>query len=186
MFHSLKKFKVMLHMEHFLINFPLALQGNGYTLVYRHRNPIEEGIRNTVSVTFEPGAWRSVENRVATREEIMMTLASVQHILIKLQYLDTVQRETELLNIIMDSAAVNDQGLGSASLVEECRCPVGYGGLSCEECDHGYTRQQSGAWLGRCVREEEPCRPGTYGDPYRKIACKVSLEEKFEGLFKKS
>lgn len=53
-------------------------------------------------------------------------------------------------------------------------------GLSCEACAPGYTRQESGAWLGRCIRDEEPCRPGTYGDPYRKIPCKVSvLENKF-------
>lgn len=47
-------------------------------------------------------------------------------------------------------------------------------GLSCETCAVGHTRQESGAWLGRCVRNEEPCPAGTYGDPYRKIACKVS------------
>lgn len=52
--------------------------------------------------------------------------------------------------------------------------------MSCEACAPGYTRQESGAWLGRCIRDEEPCRPGTYGDPYRKIPCKVSvLENKF-------
>lgn len=40
-------------------------------------------------------------------------------------------------------------------------------------CAPGYTRQESGPWLGRCVRNEEPCPPGTYGDPLRRIACKV-------------
>ena len=104
----------------------------------------------------------------------MMALANVEHILIKLQYCDHVQREVELLNIIMDSAATNDQGLGSASLVEECRCPVGYTGLSCESCDHGYIRQETGTWLGKCVRDQEPCKQGTYGDPFRGITCKVS------------
>lgn len=104
----------------------------------------------------------------------MMTLAQVDNVLIRLQYIDAVQREVELLHIVMDSAGVTNQGLGSASLVEECRCPAGYSGLSCEACAPGYTRQESGAWLGRCIRDEEPCRPGTYGDPYRKIPCKVS------------
>lgn len=103
----------------------------------------------------------------------MMTLANVENILIKLQYIDQVQREVELLNIIMDSAATRDLGLGSASLVEECRCPVGYTGLSCENCDHRYVRQQSGAWLGRCVPDVEPCRPGTYGNPAKGIPCQV-------------
>lgn len=105
----------------------------------------------------------------------MMTLANIEKILIKLQYIDGPEREVELLNIVMDSAAVHDfLGLGAASLVEECRCPTGYRGLSCESCEIGYVRQKSGAWLGRCVREEEPCRPGFYGDLNRGISCKVN------------
>lgn len=114
-----------------------------------------------------------MDGRVSTREEIMMTLANVDHILIRLQYVDQVQREIELLNIIMDSAANRDMGLGSASLVEECRCPVGYVGLSCEKCAEGYVRQQTGAWLGRCVRQEHiECPPGQYGAPNRGISCR--------------
>lgn len=101
-----------------------------------------------------------------------MALANVENILIRLQYTDQTQREVELLNIIMDSSAIRDLGLGSANLVEECRCPTGYTGLSCETCDHGYVRRHSGPWLGSCVKEAEPCRPGTYGDPSNGIPCK--------------
>lgn len=166
-------------------------------MVYRSPNRIDEGVRNSVSVSFEPDQWYTIDQRLASREEIMMTLANVENVLIRLQYIDTVQREVELLNIVMDSAGSVDRGLGSASLVEECSCPAGYSGnfhwsfhsiftiskpkkknfhllgSSCESCALGYSRQESGAWLGRCIREEEPCRPGTYGDPYRKIPCRV-------------
>lgn len=142
-------------------------------MIYRAPNRIEDGSRSRVSVAFVPGQWRSIDGRVVSREEIMMTLASVQNVLIRLQYIDSVQREVELLHIEMDSATSDDQGLGSASLVEECRCPAGYSGnfwrkysvfmcilnclhvrilgMSCENCAPGYTRQESGAWLGRCV-----------------------------------
>lgn len=105
-----------------------TLQGNGNTLIYSAQNRIEEGIRNTVSVLFVPGQWKSSDGRPVSREEIMMTLASVENVLIRLQYIDTVQREVELLNIAMDSADKSDRGLGSASLVEECSCPAGYSG----------------------------------------------------------
>lgn len=149
------------------------LQGNGYDLVYRRDLPISEGNRNSVAVPFSPGYWYNAESRLASREEIMMALSNVENILIKLQYIDQVQREIELLNIVMDSSSLSDQGTGSASFVEECRCPVGYSGLSCESCDFGYVRQQTGAWLGRCVRGEDPCRAGQYGDPERGIPCKV-------------
>lgn len=87
-----------------------------------------DGVRNSVSVSFVPGQWRSIDGRTVSREEIMMTMANVEHVLIRLQYIDSVQREVELLHIEMDSAGAIDQGLGAASLVEECRCPAGYSG----------------------------------------------------------
>lgn len=97
-------------------------------MVYRSPNRINEGVRNSVTVSFEPGQWYTIDSRYASREEIMMTLANVENVLIRLQYIDTVQREVELLNIVMDSAGSVDRGLGSASLVEECSCPAGYSG----------------------------------------------------------
>lgn len=37
--------------------------------------------------------------------------------------------------------------------MEQCACPQGYRGTSCEECDAGYTRVDEGLYLGIC----EPC-----------------------------
>lgn len=98
-------------------------------MIYRASNRIDEGVRNSISVLFVPGQWKSADGRPVSREEIMMTLANVENVLIRLQYIDTVQREVELLNIAMDSADTSDRGLGSASLVEECSCPSGYSGI---------------------------------------------------------
>lgn len=97
-------------------------------MIYNAPNRIDEGIRNAVTVSFVPGQWKNSDGRPASREEIMMTLANVQNVLIRLQYIDSVQREVELLNIAMESAETIDTGLGSASLVEECSCPSGYSG----------------------------------------------------------
>lgn len=102
-------------------------------MIYRAPNRIDEGIRNSISVLFVPGQWKSVDGRPVSREEIMMTLANVENALIRLQYIDAVQREVELLNIVMDSADTSDRGLGSASLVEECTCPAGYSGIFTKE-----------------------------------------------------
>lgn len=146
--------------------------GNEYTLSFRSTSRLESGRVHRMNVQFVPGNWYKTNGDLATREELMMTLANTAHVLIKLQYVDRVQREVELTNIEMDSAAVSDRGLGSAHLVEECRCPAGYSGLSCEQCAHGYVRQRSGSWLGRCVRDEPVCSPGTYGDPSRGLQCK--------------
>ncbi|XP_037089474.1 basement membrane-specific heparan sulfate proteoglycan core protein-like [Pollicipes pollicipes] len=71
----------------------------------------------------------------------------------------------------VDSAQRADTTQGPATLVEECRCPPGYTGMSCEECAPGYERRP-GDFLGTCVEEAEECRPGEYGDPRRGIACR--------------
>lgn len=44
-------------------------------------------------------------------------------------------------------------GKNRAVEVEECLCPEGYKGLSCEECAVGYTRNGQGLYLEIC----EPC-----------------------------
>ncbi|XP_058452453.1 basement membrane-specific heparan sulfate proteoglycan core protein isoform X2 [Malaya genurostris] len=149
----------------------IIIRGNNLVLLYNHNGPFYADERNAVSATFLPGGWRKEDNSKATREEIMMVLANVQSLLIKILYVDGVERNIELLDIAMDSAANRDLGLGSATLVEECRCPLGYKGLSCESCDYGYIRQISGPWLGRCVAKPQECRPGYYGDPTRGIQC---------------
>ncbi|KAL1394552.1 hypothetical protein pipiens_011875 [Culex pipiens pipiens] len=149
----------------------IIVKGNGIILLYKHNAPFYPDERNAVSATFLPGTWRKDDNSLASREDIMMVLADVESILIKMLYIEGVERNIELLDIAMDSAATQNLGLGSATLVEECRCPPGYRGLSCESCDFGYVRQSSGPWLGRCVPRAQECRPGYYGDPNRGIPC---------------
>lgn len=98
------------------------------------QSPIPNTNQN-FEVRFFEGEWikksdREPEN-IASREEIMMALEDVDNILIKLQYNEGVLN-TSLTNIEMDSAAAPNSGLGAASFVEECICPVGYAGYSCE------------------------------------------------------
>lgn len=150
----------------------VIISGNGKHIIYRHPHPLVPDQVNPVTARIYAGTWHKLDDTYASREEILMILAKVDKILIKLQYVDGPLREVELLNIKLDSAASSDKGLGPAIYVEECRCPAGYRGLSCEECDYGYDRQNSGPWLGRCVRVNDVCRPGTYGDPQRGIPCR--------------
>lgn len=103
----------------------------------------------------------------ASREDIMMALDYVEMILLRG---DMNNAGVNISNFVMESAQHINVGLGAASLVEECTCPSGYEGLSCEKCAAGYKREQSGPWLGNCVRET--CPPGTYGDPASGYACR--------------
>ncbi|XP_076378249.1 terribly reduced optic lobes isoform X5 [Megalopta genalis] len=153
----------------------VILMGNDYQLVHRGRQAIPYH-DNEMSVRFFQGEWLKVQgyNEVhATREDIMMTLARVDNILIKAQYDDSPSLDVLINNIVMDTADARNTGLGSALYVEECQCPSGYGGLSCEQCAPGYLRRETGPWLGQCYRDEQACPPGYYGDPSRNIPCQV-------------
>lgn len=58
-----------------------------------------------------------------------------------------------LIQVSLDVAEERNTGQVRALAVEQCQCPVGHRGLSCEDCDVGYTRSEGGLYLGTC----EPC-----------------------------
>ncbi|XP_075155748.1 terribly reduced optic lobes isoform X13 [Haematobia irritans] len=151
----------------------VIMTGNGFTLTYRSRNAPQPNFVNHMEIPLSAGNWMKPDGRSATREEIMMILSNVDNLLVRLSYVEATEREVEVTNIMMNTAGPHDQGLGPANLVEQCSCPVGYSGDSCESCAPGYVRQSGGAWLGRCVPfKPELCPTGTYGDPRRGIPCR--------------
>ncbi|XP_066260113.1 basement membrane-specific heparan sulfate proteoglycan core protein isoform X1 [Euwallacea similis] len=145
----------------------VIVTGNNYILLHESRTSPQPHRPSDQRVRFFEGDWiiksESQRPRPATREEIMMVLEDVSHILIKLEYNGGLLNTT-LSNIEMDSAAIPDSGLGIANYVEECSCPVGYTGTSCESCADGFSRHQSGQWLGQCYKEPQDCQPGSYFD----------------------
>ncbi|XP_046669711.1 basement membrane-specific heparan sulfate proteoglycan core protein isoform X9 [Homalodisca vitripennis] len=145
----------------------IILSGNGYTLVYKGP-PINPRVENNIAIRFFPGNWYRVhpESRIeypATRQDLMMTLQQVDHLLIRTQYFSD-DLETTITDIIMDSAAIRNYGQGKAAYVEQCDCPLGYSGYSCEKCDKGFMHQPTGQWLGSCVAPE-PCPSMYFRDP---------------------
>lgn len=113
----------------------VILSGNGYTLLYESERTPQPNTQTEMSVRFFEGDWVIRHDnglrQTATREEIMMALADVDNILIKLLY-NEGPLDTTIRNIEMDTADSRDRGLGAASYVEQCSCPAGYTGTSCE------------------------------------------------------
>lgn len=68
---------------------------------------------------------------IATREHLMMVLADLDDILIRASY-STEMRSSSISDISMEVAVPNYSGLAQALEVEQCRCPPGYQGLSCQ------------------------------------------------------
>ncbi|KAJ8950523.1 hypothetical protein NQ318_015267 [Aromia moschata] len=155
----------------------IIISGNGYILLHKSSHSPAPNTNENVEVRFFEGEWlkkseREPEN-TASREEIMMVLEDIDNILIRLQY-NEGPLNTSISNIVMESAAAPNSGLGAATYVEECTCPVGYTGLSCERCADGYTRQESGPWLGQCYKSTS-CPPGQYYDGRQCEVCPCPL-----------
>lgn len=92
-----------------------------------------------------------------TRVQFMSALSDVESILIRGTF-HTDQVESILIRIALQSGEnFERENEIDLSLVEQCKCPLGYTGLSCEGCDFGYVRVYENSTthevLGKCV----PC-----------------------------
>ncbi|XP_053624887.1 basement membrane-specific heparan sulfate proteoglycan core protein isoform X4 [Plodia interpunctella] len=144
----------------------IIIMGKYETLVYT-----QNGDKSTIQVKLVPGSWLKYSSgrpTPASREDIMMALDNVENILLRAELNGA---GVDITDFLMQSAQHIDAGLGPANLVEECICPDGYTGLSCQNCASGYERDSSGPWLGHCRPQRKQCPPGTFGDPSLGYAC---------------
>ncbi|CAG2056368.1 unnamed protein product, partial [Timema podura] len=139
--------------------------------------------------------WQRHDGQTANREHLLMALADLGSILIKATYTtntregcDWIAGEVEtwvhisvkLLGVTLDVAEERNTGQERALAVEQCVCPRGYRGLSCEDCDVGYTRALEGIYLGLC----EPCNCNGHSsecNPDTGICQCDTCEEGYEG-----
>ncbi|XP_073678802.1 basement membrane-specific heparan sulfate proteoglycan core protein-like [Garra rufa] len=168
----------------------VVLQGNGIFLEhYSQIKPLPR-VPATITVSFRESAWRRSDGQPCTREHLLMALAEINVFMIRATYADNMA-ESSVSNIQMDIAVPHSTGNDRALEVEECACPQGYTGPSCQDCDVGYTRTP-GLYLGTCEkcdchghasgcdsetgdclnclhntvgRRCENCLPGFYGNP---------------------
>ncbi|XP_050787085.1 basement membrane-specific heparan sulfate proteoglycan core protein isoform X3 [Gopherus flavomarginatus] len=168
----------------------VLLRGNGIFLEhFAEAGPLPR-TPTRFTVPFRERAWRRADGQDATREHLLMALADIDLFMIRASYMDR-PAESRLSNIHMDVAVPHATGLERAVEVEECTCPPGYRGPSCQDCDVGYARTSSGLYLGTCERCDcsghsgecdaetgdcqncqdntegtrcERCQPGYYGD----------------------
>ena len=123
----------------------VILRGNGITLFHESRVRLEANQAVEVSVRFLPEEWtKGPDSREpARREDLMMVLQSIEYFLIRASYVDSPQLDTTVTHIRMDTATEQNYNQGQAVLVEECQCPPGYIGLSCDVILNGYYQENS-------------------------------------------
>lgn len=126
---------------------------------------VPQGVRDIVT------RMRRTEYRGAsvTRSQFVQVISDVQAILVRGTYhtdqVESVLEEVRLFRGRMageeekkeksaeDSSSFEDFG----TLVEQCKCPSGYAGLSCEKCDFGFARVFENASNHETVAKCVPC-----------------------------
>ncbi|XP_056400171.1 basement membrane-specific heparan sulfate proteoglycan core protein isoform X3 [Hyla sarda] len=174
----------------------VVIIGNGQKLIYRVQSSTQPAVVNQRMVQFTEENWQHESGAAVTREDLLVTLQNVEAIMIQTVY-DNKMASVGLADIVMDTTSVEYTQLGVALGVEECKCPFGYSGLSCETCSPQFERIPGGPFLGTCTgcncnghasscdsengycincqhNTEGPqcnkCKPGFFGDPTRGTA----------------
>ncbi|XP_071954463.1 laminin subunit alpha-like [Antedon mediterranea] len=168
-----------------LIRADVILSGNGLNLMYNNiQRPVETG--ELVEVDLLETSFRAFSGATVSRQTLMTVLADISSLQIQAQYFDRVIYAS-LSDVSMDTTVKDFDGVPEYS-VEFCNCPVGYEGLSCQDCSEGYYKLSSGACVpcqcnnhaiscdpfdGRCLSCDhntegdhcDKCSTGFYGDP---------------------
>ncbi|MXQ93753.1 hypothetical protein E5288_WYG016917 [Bos mutus] len=171
----------------------VVLVGAGHRLLSRGHTSTQPGVPNQRQVQLSEEHWVHESGRPVQRAEMLQVLQSLEAVLIQTVY-DHKMASVGLSDVAMDTTVTYATSHGRAHSVEECRCPIGYSGLSCESCDAHFTRVPGGPYLGTCSgcncnghasscdpvyghclecqhHTEGPrceqCQPGYYGDAQR-------------------
>ncbi|XP_075408101.1 basement membrane-specific heparan sulfate proteoglycan core protein isoform X2 [Tenrec ecaudatus] len=143
----------------------VVLRGNDIVLEHHAPREPSPGQPTSFTVPFREQAWQRSDGQPATREHLLMALAGINTLLIQASFTHQ-PAESRVSGISMDVAVPENTGQDPALEVEQCTCPPGYRGPSCQDCDTGYTRTPSGLYLGTCERcschgHTESCEPET-------------------------
>ncbi|XP_046676227.1 laminin subunit alpha-1 isoform X3 [Homalodisca vitripennis] len=104
----------------------------GYGESWYHQNNM------SVTVQLVETGWYELGGGPVTRPLLLSVLANIKYLLLRAKF-HTDQVEGSLAFASMETGVL---GLGGTAVgyVEQCHCPVGYKGLSCELCDFGFAR----------------------------------------------
>ncbi|XP_058066667.1 basement membrane proteoglycan-like [Anopheles bellator] len=127
----------------------LIMMGYNRTLVYASLNRTESSPRS-VKIQLVEHNFGLLNGSTIDRLELMMVLSYIDRLLIRF-HPQNGHYEPSGNEIVMDAATTLDRGIGKTTAVEECRCPAGFRGTSCERCDVGYDRIFIGPPMGLCM-----------------------------------
>ncbi|XP_034018533.1 laminin subunit alpha-2 isoform X2 [Thalassophryne amazonica] len=139
---------------------------NRNILITRHVPGIHIGQLTRHEIDMTEHEWKYADGRALTRDDFMDILFYVDSILIKASH-GNLMRHSRISEISLTVAEEGQPTKESerAHQIEKCDCPVGYSGLSCEECAAGFyrlrglplpsapaSRVPTAAGMGSCVQ----------------------------------
>ncbi|OPJ86308.1 hypothetical protein AV530_011445 [Patagioenas fasciata monilis] len=126
----------------------VVLRGHGRQLRAR-AGATQPDVPNRRHLPLTEEHWEDEAGNPVSRELLLLVLQGLEGIFIRAVY-DGRMASVGLSDVAMDVTGPGDTGLGPAGDVEECRCPVGYTGLSCQRCAARFERVTGGPYLGTC------------------------------------
>ena len=173
--------------------FDVILSGNNIELGARFPSSIILGSETFSLLLHESFGWLHTDINVpATAGDLQTVLSSLNGLYITAGFNSSIILSRIHLDTVQESGLVSDPA--AVTWVEQCDCPTGYAGLSCEVCSSGYTRSSSGSCeqcqcngfsdscdpdtgvCTGCTASTDgnfcgQCLPGTYGDPTQGVPC---------------
>ncbi|XP_037085132.1 laminin subunit alpha-2-like isoform X2 [Pollicipes pollicipes] len=143
----------------------IILEGAGLRLGYGHN--MYHGGSASISAPLNERSWYRMSTKVndivrkkrekyvrgpVTRRQLMRVLGSMDRLLVRAKY-HSDQIEGGLHDFVLKIASESSVSSERTTAVEQCQCPPGYAGYSCERCDFGYRRRNGTLFRGECV----PC-----------------------------
>ncbi|KAM9355578.1 laminin subunit alpha-2 [Pholidichthys leucotaenia] len=133
---------------------------NHNMVMMRHIPGLQIGQLTRHEIDMTEHEWKFADGRSMTRDDFMDILFYVDYILIKASH-GNLMRHSRISEI---SLTVAEEGTPSKDIekahqIEKCDCPMGYSGLSCEECAAGFYRLRSG-YLAPVQASRVPTAPG--------------------------
>lgn len=117
------------------------LSGKNTTLLYYYKGILEPLMVNTISIGLVENEWHLENGQPATRKDLMLVLSDVRAIFLVATLTEDIS-SISLKSITLDSTVEHngafDETMLHVDTVEECRCPLGYVGTSCERCAPGF------------------------------------------------
>ncbi|KAJ8374971.1 hypothetical protein SKAU_G00055510 [Synaphobranchus kaupii] len=174
--------------------FDVVIEGNGRAL----RQAVPQQLLLTplkeqrVAVELVPRNFVDLRTgRAVDRDELMTVLANVARLVVRAHLNTSSEGPLRLRTVTLDMADPNATTPKHALGVEQCECPWGYFGTSCESCISGFYRVGAILFGGNCLQCEcndhasecdtngvcldcthnttgahcDQCLPGFYGDP---------------------